>query len=82
MTTVLIKKATIQDKNSSFHNQTVDIKIESGIITEIANEIASPENATVVEKETYTFLKVGLIPRFLLVNQVTKTVKPLPTVYK
>ncbi|WP_445457464.1 dihydroorotase [Flavobacterium sp. HNIBRBA15423] len=51
MTTVLIKQATILDKNSSFHNQTVDIKIENGIITEIAKEIITPENATVVEKE-------------------------------
>ncbi|VXB69879.1 Dihydroorotase [Flavobacterium sp. 9AF] len=51
MTTVLIKQATIQDQNSSFHNQTVDIKIENGIITEIAKNIAIPENATVVEKE-------------------------------
>ncbi|NJM79917.1 MAG: dihydroorotase [Flavobacterium sp.] len=51
MTTVLIKQATILDKNSSFHNQTVDIKIENGIITEIAKKIATPENATVVEKE-------------------------------
>ncbi|NHN24723.1 dihydroorotase [Flavobacterium jejuense] len=51
MTPVLIKQATILDKNSSFHNQTVDIKIENGIITEIAKEIATPENATVVEKE-------------------------------
>ncbi len=51
MTTVLIKQTTILDKNSSFHNQTVDIKIENGIITEIAKEIITPENATVVEKE-------------------------------
>ncbi|MVO10244.1 dihydroorotase [Flavobacterium sp. TP390] len=51
MTTVLIKQATIQDQNSSFHNQTVDIKIENGIITEIAKNIAIPEGATVVEKE-------------------------------
>ncbi|MBF02357.1 MAG: dihydroorotase [Flavobacterium sp.] len=51
MTTVLIKQATIQDQNSSFHNQTVDIKIENGIITEMAKNIAIPEGATVVEKE-------------------------------
>ena len=51
MTPVLIKQATILDKNSSFHNQTVDIKIENGIITEIAKTIATPENATVVEKD-------------------------------
>lgn len=51
MTTVLIKQATIQDQNSSFHNQTVDIKIENGSITEIAKNIAIPEGATVVEKE-------------------------------
>lgn len=51
MTTVLIKQATIQDQNSSFHNQTVDIKIENGTITEMAKNIAVPENTTVVEKE-------------------------------
>lgn len=51
MTTVLIKQATIIDKNSSFHNQTVDIKIENGIIIEIAKEITIQENATVVEKD-------------------------------
>ncbi|WP_130735096.1 dihydroorotase family protein [Flavobacterium sp. J27] len=51
MTTVLIKQATIQDQNSSFHNQTVDIKIENEIITEIAKSIATPKDATVVEKE-------------------------------
>lgn len=51
MTTVLIKQATIQDQNSSFHNQTVDIKIENGTITEMAKNIAIPEGATVVEKE-------------------------------
>ena len=51
MTTVLIKQATILDKNSSFHNQTVDLKIENGIITEMAKDIATPENATVVAKE-------------------------------
>lgn len=51
MTTVLIKQATIQDQNSSFHNQTVDIKIENGSITEIAKNLAVPEGATVVEKE-------------------------------
>ena len=51
MTPVVIKNATIVDKNSSFHNQTVDIKIENGIITEIAKDIATPENAMVVEKE-------------------------------
>lgn len=51
MTTVLIKKATIIDKNSSFHNQTVDIKIENGIIIEIAKNIASENNIEVIEKE-------------------------------
>ena len=51
MTPVVIKNATIVDKNSTFHNQTVDLKIENGIITEIAKTIATPENATVVEKD-------------------------------
>ncbi|WP_445722455.1 dihydroorotase [Flavobacterium sp.] len=51
MTPVLIKKATIIDKKSAFHNQIVDIKIENGIITEIAKEIASNDDFEVVEKE-------------------------------
>lgn len=51
MTPVLIKKATIIDKKSAFHNQTVDIKIENGIITEIAKEIASNNGFEVIEKE-------------------------------
>lgn len=36
---VLIRKAKIIDKGSSFHNKTVDILIERGIITEIAANI-------------------------------------------
>lgn len=51
MTPILIKKATIIDQKSAFHNQIVDIKIENGIITEIAKEIASNDDFEVVEKE-------------------------------
>ena len=39
---VLIKSATIIDSKSDFHNQTVDILIEKGIITNISKRINNP----------------------------------------
>ena len=39
---VLIKSATIIDSKSDFHNQTVDILIEKGIITNISKRITNP----------------------------------------
>lgn len=51
MTTVLIKQATIHDKNSPFHNQTVDIKIENGTITEIEKNIPSESHYQIVEHD-------------------------------
>jgi len=39
----LIKNATIIDKRSEFNNQNADVKIENGIITDIAKDI-QPEN--------------------------------------
>lgn len=41
---VLIKSATIVDPKSDFHNQTQDILIEKGIITQIANRITNSKN--------------------------------------
>ena len=41
---VLIKSATIVDPKSDFHNQTLDILIEKGIITQIAKTISNPKN--------------------------------------
>ena len=41
---VLIKSATIVDPKSDFHNQTLDILIEKGIITQIAKSITNPKN--------------------------------------
>jgi dihydroorotase len=41
---VLIKSATIVDPKSDFHNQTLDILIEKGIITQIAKSIANTKN--------------------------------------
>ncbi|MFD2892629.1 dihydroorotase family protein [Flavobacterium chuncheonense] len=49
MTTVLIKQVIIQDPKSPFHNQTVDIKIENGIITAIAPNIDSEAHYELVE---------------------------------
>ncbi|MGB3606573.1 MAG: dihydroorotase [Psychroserpens sp.] len=41
---VLVKSATIVDPKSDFHNQTVDILIEKGIISEISATINNPKN--------------------------------------
>ncbi|WP_347926045.1 dihydroorotase [Pontimicrobium sp. SW4] len=41
---VLIKSATILDHKSDFHNQTLDILIEKGIITNISKRIKNPGN--------------------------------------
>lgn len=41
---VLIKSATILDSKSDFHNQTQDILIEKGIITNISNSLKNPNN--------------------------------------
>ena len=40
----LIKSATIIDKNSEFHNKSVDILIKNGIISDIAENIKNPKN--------------------------------------
>ena len=41
---VLVKSATIVDHKSDFHNQTVDILIEKGLITQISKRIQNPKN--------------------------------------
>ncbi len=41
---VLIKSATIVDSKSDFHNETVDILIEKGKISNIAKQIKNPKN--------------------------------------
>ena len=40
---VLIKSAIIIDPKSDFHNKKVDILIEKGIISNIANRIKNPK---------------------------------------
>lgn len=45
----LLKKATIIDSRSKYHNQIVDIKIENGIITEIAKTIEATKGFEVIE---------------------------------
>tara|TARA_B100001287_G_scaffold47298_1_gene36371 strand:- start:6759 stop:8015 length:1257 start_codon:yes stop_codon:yes gene_type:complete len=40
----LIKSATIIDKNSEFHNKSVDILIKNGIISDISEIIKNPKN--------------------------------------
>lgn len=41
---VLVKSATIVDPKSDFHNQTVDILIEKGKITQISKRVQNPKN--------------------------------------
>jgi dihydroorotase len=41
---VLIKSATIVDSKSDFHNQTLDVLIEKGVITEISKQIKNTKN--------------------------------------
>ena len=41
---VLVKSATIVDPKSDFHNQTVDILIEKGLISQISKRIQNPKN--------------------------------------
>jgi dihydroorotase len=48
---VLIKSATILDSKSDFHNQTQDILIEKGIITNISKCIKNPNNYKEIQLE-------------------------------
>ena len=41
---LLIKSATIIDKNSEFHNKSVDILIKNGIISDISENIKNSKN--------------------------------------
>ena len=41
---VLIKSATIVDPKSDYHNQTLDILIEKGVISEIGKALRNPKN--------------------------------------
>src|SRR5690606_40106877 len=47
----ILKKATIIDSRSKYHNQVVDIKIEKGIITEIAKSIKAEKSFEVIEHD-------------------------------
>lgn len=48
---VIIKNATIIDKNSAFNKQAVDVQVENGIIKKIGKNIASDGNFETVELE-------------------------------
>ncbi len=48
---VIIRKATIIDNRSPFHKQKIDIKIEKGIITEIAKDIKFIDGFELIEYE-------------------------------
>lgn len=49
MTQVILKQVKIIDASSPFHNQTMDIKIENGTITQIEKEISTTPDFKVVE---------------------------------
>ena len=68
----LIKSATIIDKNSEFHNKSVDILIKNGIISDISENIKNSKTTLKLVFQTYMFQMVGLITVFVLVNQDTK----------
>ena len=48
---VLIKSATILDDKSDFHNQTQDILVENGFITQIAKSLKNPNKYPVIVLE-------------------------------
>jgi dihydroorotase len=48
MTQVILKQAKIIDPSSPFHNQTMDLKIENGTITQIDKEISATSGFEVV----------------------------------
>lgn len=48
---VLIKSATILDEKSDFHNQTQDILVEDGYITQIAKSLKNPNKYPVIALE-------------------------------
>jgi len=48
---LLIKHATLIDKNNAFHNQKIDIEITNGVITAIEKDITPKENDHVITKE-------------------------------
>jgi dihydroorotase len=48
---ILIKQATIINSDSAHHNKTVDVLIESGVITQIKRSISVTGNVKVIEKE-------------------------------
>lgn len=48
---IIIKKAKIIDSRSEFHNQSVDLKIEKGVIVEIAKQITNSVGFEIIEYE-------------------------------
>ena len=48
---LLLKSATVIDSKSEFHNETVDVLIEKGIITKISKRIPNPKNYKEVRLE-------------------------------
>ncbi|MBR9914973.1 MAG: dihydroorotase [Algicola sp.] len=48
---VLVKSAIIVDPKSDFHNQTVDILIEKGVISKISKRLSNPKNFKEIKKD-------------------------------
>ncbi len=48
---LIIREAKIVDKQSSFHNQTVDLQIENGIFTKIGAKLPNPEKIEELQLE-------------------------------
>ena len=69
---ILLKSATVLERNSPFHTKTVDIFIENGKIKDISNIINSSAEI-VISKKNYMYQLDGLILVFALENLVLKT---------
>ena len=54
----LIKAATVIDAQSTYHGETVDLRIKSGIITEIASNLSPAKGEKVIA--VYPWENLGL----------------------
>ena len=66
---LIIRKATIVDPKSPFHNQTVDLKITQGIIEEIGVSLLNIDNHEEFHHEGLHISKPGSPRETLVSNQ-------------
>ena len=64
---ILLKNATIINEKSQFHNETLDILIENGIVSQIKKDIDIDADS-IINKKIFMFRLAGLIQIFLLEN--------------